>query len=96
VRARVTEDAERCGRSFEAQVVAILGRHDGEDVDIAPGPGVILELALGSLAGMSFDERAMAPPQVGTMSATTSCRCTSYRPVPPAFSPRPGAVSVWT
>lgn len=59
VRTRVAEDAERCGRSFEAQVVAILRRHYGEDVDIAPGPGVILELALGSLAGMSGDERAM-------------------------------------
>ncbi len=31
---RIAADAERCGRSFEAQVLAILRRHYGEDVDI--------------------------------------------------------------
>lgn len=57
LRARIALDAERCGRSFEAQVVALLRRHYGEDVDIAPPPEAILELAVGSLAGLSDDER---------------------------------------
>lgn len=43
-------DAERCGRSFESQVIALLRRHYGEDVDIAPTPAEILALAAASLA----------------------------------------------
>lgn len=43
-------DAERCGRSFEGQVIALLRRHYGEDVDIAPSPAEILALATASLA----------------------------------------------
>ena len=50
---RLTADAERCGRSFEAQVIALLRRHYGEDVDIAPNPEMILSLARGSLVGMT-------------------------------------------
>jgi hypothetical protein len=50
LRQRVANDAERCGRSFEAQVLALLRRHYGEDVDIAPSPGDILALAKASLA----------------------------------------------
>lgn len=46
-------DAERCGRSFDAQVVAILRRHYGEDVDIAASPELVLSLARGSLQGLS-------------------------------------------
>jgi len=46
-----------CGRSFEAQVLAILRRHHGEDVDIAPTPERILSHARGSLAGMSRADR---------------------------------------
>jgi hypothetical protein len=52
LRARLGDDAQRCGRSFEAQVLAILRRHYGEDVDIAPSPDAILSLAVGSLAGI--------------------------------------------
>jgi hypothetical protein len=59
VRDRIAEDAERCGRSFEGQVIAILRRHYGEDVDIAPGPDAILALARGSLAGTSREERTL-------------------------------------
>jgi hypothetical protein len=59
LRARITADADRCGRSFEAQVVAILRRHYGEDVDIAPAAETVLSLARGSLAGMTRDERAL-------------------------------------
>jgi hypothetical protein len=59
LRARVGADAERCGRSFEAQVIAILRRHYGEDVDIAPGPDAIVALALGSLAGLSATEQKL-------------------------------------
>ena len=57
LRARITADAERCGRSFEAQVLAILRRHYGEDVDIAPAPDTILALATASLAGLPEADR---------------------------------------
>ena len=52
LRDKITVDAERCGRSFEAQVIALLRRHYGEDVDIAPNPADILALATASLAGV--------------------------------------------
>ena len=50
LRDKIVADAERCGRSFEGQVIALLRRHYGEDVDIAPGPSEILALAAASLA----------------------------------------------
>lgn len=50
LRDRLATDAERCGRSFEGQVIALLRRHYGEDVDIAPGPADVLALAAASLA----------------------------------------------
>jgi hypothetical protein len=53
LRERIAADADRCGRSFEAHVIAILRRHFGEDVDIAPAPAAILALARGSFAGLS-------------------------------------------
>ena len=56
LRLRIAADAERCGRSFDAQVVAILRRHYGEDVDIAPAPEQVLALARGSLEGLSASE----------------------------------------
>jgi hypothetical protein len=57
LRARIASDAERCGRSFEGQVIALLRRHYGEDVDIAPAPDTVLSLAVGSLAGIPGPER---------------------------------------
>lgn len=65
VRDLIAEDAERCGRSFESQVIAILRRHYGEDVDIAPGPDTILTLARGSLVGTSREERRLLTRRVG-------------------------------
>lgn len=50
LRHRLAADADRCGRSFEGQVIALLRRHYGEDVDIAPAPTDILALASASLA----------------------------------------------
>ena len=50
LRDRLAADADRCGRSFEGQVIALLRRHYGEDVDIAPSPADILALASASLA----------------------------------------------
>jgi hypothetical protein len=50
LRNRIAADAERCGRSFEGQVIALLRRHFGEDVDIAPSPADVLALAAASLA----------------------------------------------
>ena len=50
LRDHIAADAERCGRSFEGQVLALLRRHFGEDVDIAPSPGEILALAEASFA----------------------------------------------
>jgi hypothetical protein len=53
LRAKIAADAERCGRSFEAQVIALLRRHFGENVDIAPTPEEIVSLAAASMSGMS-------------------------------------------
>jgi hypothetical protein len=53
LRQRIADDAVRCGRSFEAHVIAVLRHHYGEDVDIAPVPAAILALARGSLADMT-------------------------------------------
>ena len=50
LRDKIAADADRCARSFEAQVIALLRRHYGEDVDIAPSPAEILALATASLA----------------------------------------------
>jgi hypothetical protein len=52
LRDKIAADAERCGRSFEGQVISLLRRHYGEDVDIAPSPAEILAMATGSLAGI--------------------------------------------
>jgi len=59
LRSCIAADAERCGRSFEAQVPAILRRHYGESVDIAATPSLIVALAEASLAGMSEPDRAL-------------------------------------
>jgi hypothetical protein len=59
LRTRIQADAERCGRSFEGQVIALLRRHYGEDVDIAPGPAGILGLAVASLADIPALERSL-------------------------------------
>jgi hypothetical protein len=45
LRDKIAADADQCGRSFEGQVIALLRRHHGEDVDIARGPTEILALA---------------------------------------------------
>jgi hypothetical protein len=58
LRARIAEDAERCGRSFESQVIALLRRHYGEDVDIAPSPDAILAMARASVAELPPADRA--------------------------------------
>jgi hypothetical protein len=50
LREKITADAARCGRSFDGQVIALLRRHYGEDVDIAPNSAEILALAAASLA----------------------------------------------
>ena len=57
LRELVGMDAERCNRSFEAQVVAILRRHYGEDVDIAPSPASIIALARASFEGLTEADR---------------------------------------
>ena len=59
LRTQIAADAERCGRSFQEQVVAILRRHYGESVDIVPTPALILALAEESLAGLSAADRAL-------------------------------------
>src|SRR5882724_760211 len=47
---KIMADAERCGRSFEGQVIALLRRHYGEDLDIATSPAETLALAAASFA----------------------------------------------
>jgi hypothetical protein len=60
LRDRIAADADRCGRSFEGQVLALLRRHYGEDVDISPAPADILALASASLADVpAADSRAI-------------------------------------
>jgi hypothetical protein len=56
LRERISNDADRCGRSFEGQVLALLRRHYGEDVDIAPGPQDLLALATASLAEVAASD----------------------------------------
>jgi hypothetical protein len=56
LREKIAADAERCGRSFDGQVIALLRRHYGEDVDIAPNPADILALAVASLADIPAAE----------------------------------------
>jgi hypothetical protein len=56
LRDRLAADADRCGRSFEGQVIALLRRHHGEDVDIAPPPADILALASASLADVPVSD----------------------------------------
>jgi hypothetical protein len=56
LREKIAADAERCGRSFDGQVIALLRRHYGEDVDIAPNPAEILALATASLADIPAAE----------------------------------------
>jgi hypothetical protein len=61
LRDRIAADAARCGRSFEGQVIALLRRHYGEDVDIAPRPADVVALATASLAEMpAADVRRVA------------------------------------
>lgn len=56
LRNKIAADADRCRRSFEGQVIALLRRHYGEDVDIAPAPAKILALAAASLAEVPESE----------------------------------------
>lgn len=56
LRDRLAADADRCGRSFEGQVIALLRRHYGEDVDIAQSPSDILALASASFADVPVSE----------------------------------------
>jgi len=65
LRKRIAADAERCGRSFEGQVIALLRRHYGEDVDIAPGPAGILALAIASLADIPASQRDLLTRKLG-------------------------------
>jgi hypothetical protein len=57
LRKRIAADADRCVRTFEGQVIALLRRHYGEDVDIAPASAGILALAIASLADIPPAER---------------------------------------
>ena len=59
LREKIAADAERCGRSFDGQVIALLRRHYGEDVDIAPNPSEILALAVASFADVPAAELSL-------------------------------------
>jgi hypothetical protein len=56
LRRRLAADADRCDRSFEAHVIAILRRHFGEDVDLAPPPEAVLGALRRSAEGISDRE----------------------------------------
>jgi hypothetical protein len=53
LRQKLLADAERCGRSFEAQVLAILRSHFGEYVDISTPPETVLAALRRSAEGVS-------------------------------------------
>lgn len=53
LRRRIAADAERCGRSFEAHVLAILRSHFGEHVDIGAPAATILTALRRSAEGIS-------------------------------------------
>jgi hypothetical protein len=57
LRAMVADDAVRCGRSFEQQVIAVLRSHYGDDVDLAPSPESTLALARLSVLDISPAEQ---------------------------------------
>ena len=59
LRDRLAADADRCGRSIEGQVIALLRRHYGEDVDIALRPADTLALASASLADVPASDRRL-------------------------------------
>ena len=65
LRTKITADADRCGRSFESQAIAILRRHYGEDVDIAPAPDAVLALAIGSFADIPEVDRRRIGQRLG-------------------------------
>lgn len=59
LRDKIAADAERCGRSFEAHLIALLRRDYGEDIDIAPSPAEIIGLAAASLADVPASDRRL-------------------------------------
>jgi hypothetical protein len=50
---------------FRGQVIALVRRHYGEDVDIAPSPDGILALAVASLADIPASERYLLTRKLG-------------------------------
>jgi hypothetical protein len=65
LRRRIASDADRCGRSFEAHVIAVLRHHYGEDVDLAPSPDHVLRLSEESFAGLSARDQALVTRRLG-------------------------------
>ena len=65
LRKRIAADAERCSRTFEGQVIALLRRYYGEDVDIAPEPTGIVALALATLADVPPSKRHLLTRKLG-------------------------------
>lgn len=57
LRESIATDAERCGRSFEQHVLAILRAHYGDDVDLASSTESVLALARLSVLGIDEDEQ---------------------------------------
>jgi hypothetical protein len=68
LRKRIAADAERCGRSFDGQVIALLRCHYGEDADVAPRPAVIVALALATLADVPASEDELLTRKLSTRS----------------------------
>lgn len=53
---KISADARRCERTFNRQVIALLCRHYGDDVDIVPRPAEILGLAAASFADVPITD----------------------------------------
>jgi hypothetical protein len=72
LRDRILADAERCGRSFESHVIALLRNHFGENVDIVPPPAHVLALAAASVAGIPEPELAPRGQSLKARSRSTA------------------------
>src|SRR4026209_1404351 len=75
LRDRLAADADRCGRSFEGQRIALLRRHYGEDVDLVPRPADILAWASASLANVRTSERRLLTRKLRRQSSLTGREC---------------------
>jgi len=72
LREKIAAEAERCGRSFDGQLIALLRGHYEKDIDIAPNPAEILALAAASLADIPAAELRSLTPKLQEPETSTT------------------------